>query len=350
MDTAKQDYVGTRFCRLITKAQRVTDKVRGILQLRDLIIVRQYDSVPLALELLQLFSKIDSEIYTSTYHCLISRFLMNSQTSEARYRLGFIGAGKLGGSVIRGLVRARFCQPGEIIASEPSEAARAELRKDADVIFAAENGEAAEKAKTILIGVKPSIVLPTLREIRGRIDNKLVISLAAGVRISSMEKIAGARFMRALTNTPSAVCQAATATACGTRTTNADVDLVRKIFGAIGIVAEVADEQIDTVTALCGSGPAFIYAIIEALAAGAVKMGLDANVAVELAIQMVFGAAQFADESKLSLEELREMIVTPGGTTAAGLAEMEKLQTAKGLIAAVEAATKRGREMARENP
>ena len=121
------------------------------------------------------------------------------------------------------------------------------------------------------------------------------------------------------------------------------------IFGAIGIVAEVADEQIDTVTALCGSGPAFIYAIIEALAAGAVKMGLDANVAVELAIQMVFGAAQFADESKLSLEELREMIVTPGGTTAAGLAEMEKLQTAKGLIAAVEAATKRGREMAREN-
>ena len=201
-----------------------------------------------------------------------------------------------------------------------------------------------------MIGVKPSIVLPTLREIRGRIDNKLVISLAAGVRISSMEKIAGARFMRALTNTPSAVCQAATATACGTRTTNADVDLVRKIFGAIGIVAEVADEQIDTVTALCGSGPAFIYAIIEALAAGAVKMGLDANVAVELAIQMVFGAAQFADESKLSLEELREMIVTPGGTTAAGLAEMEKLQTAKGLIAAVEAATKRGREMARENP
>src|SRR5437773_12313053 len=106
MDAAKQDYVGTRFCRLITKAQRVTDEVRAILQLPDLIIVRQYDSVPLALELLQLFSKINSETYTGTYHCLISRFLMNSQTSETRSRLGFSVAGKLTGSAIRGLARA----------------------------------------------------------------------------------------------------------------------------------------------------------------------------------------------------------------------------------------------------
>lgn len=270
---------------------------------------------------------------------------MTSQT----YRLGFIGAGKLAGSVIRGLVRAKFCPPGEIIASEPTEETRAALRKDVDVVLTTENAEIAEKAETILIGVKPSVVLPAICEIAGKIENRLVISLAAGVRIASMEQVAGARFMRAMTNTPSAICRAATAIARGSRTTEDDVDSARKIFGAIGVVAEVTDEQIDVVTALCGSGPAFVYTVIESLAQGGEKMGLAGDVALTLATQTVLGAAQLAGESKLSPEELRRMVVTPGGTTAAGLTEMEKLDTARGLIAAVEAATRRGQEMAREN-
>ena len=265
------------------------------------------------------------------------------------YKLGFIGAGKLAGSVIRGLVRSKFCGSNEIIASEPSEQTRASLRKDVDVALTTENAEVAEKADVILIGVKPGVLLPAIREISTKLDNKLVISLAAGVRISSMEKVADARFMRAITNTPSAVCRAATALARGTRTTNADVDLARKIFSAIGIVVEVDDEQIDTATALCGSAPAFVYTVIEALAKGAEKMGLGADIALTLATQTVLGAAQLAGESKLSPEELRRMVVTPGGTTAAGLVEMERLGTVNSLIAAVEAATKRGKEMAQEN-
>ena len=112
---------------------------------------------------------------------------------------------------------------------------------------------------------------------------------------------------------------------------------------------EVNEEQIDAVTALSGSGPAFVYTVIEALAEGGKKCGLPADVASTLAAQTVLGAAQLAIESNLSPEELRRQVVTPGGTTAAGLAQMEKLETAKGLIAAVEAATKRGREMAEEN-
>ena len=349
MDTAKQDYVGTRFCRLITKAQRVTDEVRGILQLRDLIIVRQYDSVPLAFELLQLFSKINSEIYTGTYHRLISRFLMNSQPNEARYRLGFIGAGKLGSSVIRGLARANFCPPREIIAGEPNADTRDSLQ-ELGISVTAENPEVAEHSGIIFIAVKPAVVLPVLRETAALIQEKFVISLAAGIRLKSMEEIANARFMRAMTNTPSAVCRAATALARGARTTSHDVDLARTIFTAIGIVVEVNEVQIDAVTALSGSGPAFLYSVIEALAQGGEKSGLPSDVAGTLATQTVLGAAQLASESKLSLEELRKMVVTPGGTTAAGLAAMEKHGTSEGLIAALEAATKRGREMARENP
>jgi pyrroline-5-carboxylate reductase len=274
---------------------------------------------------------------------------MNLQTKETAYRLGFIGAGKLAGSVIRGLTRAGFCSPSEIIASEPNTELRNALKNETGISLTADNSEVAHSAQMILVGVKPAVVLPVLRELAVDLRDKLVISLAAGVRVKRMEKTAEARFMRALTNTPSAICQAATAIARGSRTIDNDVDRVRKMFDAIGVVVEVEEEQIDAVTALAGSGPAFVYTVIEALAEGGKKCGLSAQAAGTLAAQTVLGAAKLAIETNLSPEDLRKMVVTPGGTTAAGLAEMKKLKTAEGLIAAVEAATKRGREMAREN-
>jgi pyrroline-5-carboxylate reductase len=270
-------------------------------------------------------------------------------SASQTYQLGFIGAGKLAGSVIRGLMRAKFCPPSQIIASEPNESTRVTLQKETNVSVTAENAEVAEKAKVIFIGVKPGMVLSVLAELKDKLKNKLVISLAGGVRISSMEKILNVRFMRALTNTPSAICRAATGFSRGSRSTNDDVDLVKKIFRAIGVVVEIDESQIDIVTALSGSGPAFMYTVIEALAAGGTKLGLANDLAMELAIQTVLGAAEIMRQSKMSPEELRRMVVTPGGTTAAGLAVMEKLGTSKSLIAAVEAATKRSQEMAKEN-
>jgi pyrroline-5-carboxylate reductase len=265
------------------------------------------------------------------------------------YRLGFIGSGKLAGSVIRGLMRAKFCAPSEVIASEPNEQTRNALKKETGINLTTENGEVAEKADVIFVGVKPGMVLSVLKELGDKLQNKAVISLAGGVRIARMEQNANARFMRALTNTPSAICRAATGIARGSRSTNEDVDLAKKLFGAIGVVVEVDETQIDIVTALSGSGPAFVYAIIDALANGGAKLGLDETVSSELAIQTVLGAAELMRESKMSAEDLIKMVVTPGGTTAAGLAVMEKMQTRESLIAAVEAATKRGQEMAKEN-
>lgn len=265
------------------------------------------------------------------------------------YQLGFIGAGKLAGSVIRGLMRAKFCEPEQIIASEPNEQTRAELQRETGIHVTAENAEVAEKASLILVGVKPGMVLGVLSGLTEQLNNKPVISLAGGVRIASMEKAANARVMRALTNTPSAICRAATGISRGSRSTNEDVDLAKKIFGAIGVVVEVTEPQIDIVTALSGSGPAFVYTIIDALAKGGVNLGLNQDLSSELAIQTVIGAAELMQESKMSAEELVKMVVTPGGTTAAGLAVMEKMKTTESLIAAVEVATKRGQEMAREN-
>jgi pyrroline-5-carboxylate reductase len=275
---------------------------------------------------------------------------MDSQTSSPALRIGFVGGGKLAGSVIRGLVRAKYCPPAAILVSEPNEAARRILENELGISGTAENAEVATKSDVILIGVKPSVVLPALGEIAPLVDGKLVISLAAGIRIASMEKSANARFMRAMTNTPSTVCRAATALARGGRTTDQDMAAAQTLFGSIGVAVEVEEDQIDAVTGLSGSGPAFVYTVIEALAKGGESVGLAADVALILATQTVLGAAQLASESKLSPEELRKMVVTPGGTTAAGLAAMERLKTAEGLIAAVEAATKRGQEMARENP
>ena len=273
---------------------------------------------------------------------------MDTQTSPGATRLGFIGGGKLAGSVLRGLMRAKYCAPSTILVSEPHEPTRRTLEEDLGIIGTAENAEVAEKAEIILVGVKPGMLLPMLGEIAPALERKLVISLAAGVRLQSMEKVAAAHFMRVMTNTPSAVCRAATALARGGRTTNSELSIARELFSAIGAVVEVTEDQIDAVTALAGSGPAFVYTVIEALARGGEKMGLAWEVALTLATQTVLGAAQLATESKLSPEELRKMVVTPGGTTAAGLAEMEKLRTSDGLIAAVQAAAKRGSKMAEE--
>jgi pyrroline-5-carboxylate reductase len=222
------------------------------------------------------------------------------------------------------------------------------LEREVGITTTSENALAAKEAEIIFVGVKPGMVLPVLRDNAPSIENKLVISLAAGTRLTAMEAAASGRFMRALTNTPSAICCAATGFARGTRTTSQDVDQARAIFEAIGAAVEVTEDQIDAVTALSGSGPAFVYTVIQALADGGEKCGLSAEAAMVLAAQTVLGAAQLAIESKSPPEELIKMVVTPGGTTAAGLAEMEKLATKEGLIAAVQAAAKRGREMAQE--
>ncbi len=274
---------------------------------------------------------------------------MSLQTKQSQYRLGFIGAGRLAGSIIRGLLRAKFCAPGDIFASDPFAGTREKLQSELEISVTTNNADVAEKAEMILLGVKPGMVLGVLDEIASHIKDKPVISLAAGVRIASMEAKANARFIRALTNTPSAICQGATGIARGSRTTEDDLKRAQEIFAGIGTVVQIEEGQIDAVTALSGSGPAFVYTVIEALADGGTECGLPEDVAMTLATQTVLGAAQIALESKLSPNELRRMVVTPGGTTAAGLAVMEKQGTAQSLSAAVQAAAKRGREMAQEN-
>ena len=131
--------------------------------------------------------------------------------SDASYRFGFIGAGKLAGSVIRGLLLKKFCAPGAIVASEPDIGTRTQLQNELGISFATANAEIAEKAGIVFLGVKPQMVLPVLRELGSALTNKLVVSFAAGIRIAQMEAVTPARIMRVLTNTPSAIGRAASA-------------------------------------------------------------------------------------------------------------------------------------------
>ena len=222
------------------------------------------------------------------------------------------------------------------------------MQNETGIAVTADNLEVARAAETILIGVKPAYVLTVVREIAPVTDDKLVISLAAGVRLDNMESTSKARLMRALTNTPTAIGRGATAVARGARTTPDDLARARAVFDAIGVTVEVNEDQIDAVTGLSGSGPAFVYTVIEALAEGGIKTGLPSDIAAVLATHTVLGAAQLAAETGMSPEELRKMVVTPGGTTAAGLAAMKKMNGPEAIAAAVEAATDRGREMAQE--
>ena len=278
----------------------------------------------------------------------VLRFAQN-ETRVKPYALGFIGAGKLAGSVIRGLLLKNFCAPSAIVASEPNVETRTQLQNELGISLTTENSEIAAKAEIVFLGVKPQMVLPVLRELGDTVAKKLVVSLAAGIRIAQMEEVTPARIMRVLTNTPSAIGRAASAFAAGPRATEQDREKIRTMFGAIGLVVEVDDEQIDAVTALAGSGPAFVYAMIEALARGGEKMGLNKQVSLQLAAQTALGATEMMITSGKSPEELIKMVVTPGGTTAAGLRVMEERCVAAAVADAVEAATKRGQEMAREN-
>jgi pyrroline-5-carboxylate reductase len=222
------------------------------------------------------------------------------------------------------------------------------VHAETGIAVTADNLEVARSAETVLIGVKPTYVLAVVREIAPVTGDKLVISLAAGVRASNMESLSSARLMRAMTNTPTAIGRGATAIARGAHSIPDDLARARSIFEAIGVTVEVNEDQIDAVTALAGSGPAFVYTVIEALADGGIKTGLPPAVAAVLATHTVLGAAQLSAETGKSPEELRRMVVTPGGTTAAGLNAMAERSTSEGLIAAVEAAANRGAEMAKE--
>ena len=210
------------------------------------------------------------------------------------------------------------------------------------------NVEAAREADIVILSVKPQVIERVLVEITSVVDDrKLVISIAAGIVISRIEKALkdGAHVVRVMPNTPALVLAGAAAIAGGKNATSNDLALAQSIFNSVGRAVIVEEKLMDAVTGLSGSGPAYVFMIIDALSDAGVKAGLPRQLALELAAQTVYGAAKMVLETKEHPGKLRDMVTSPGGTTIEGLHALEKGKLRATLINAVEAATARSREL-----
>ena len=263
-------------------------------------------------------------------------------------RVAILGAGNMGEALAKGLLRAGKVAPELLTCTDARAERREDVHKRYGVQVTGDNRAAAAQADIIVLAVKPQVIDHLLDEIASAIDaKKLVISIAAGVPIAALARKlgAGVRIVRTMPNTPALVGEGATALARGPHATEADLAQAYALFEAVGTAVVVEEHLLDPVTGLSGSGPAFVYIAIEALADGGVKMGLPRHVALSLAAQTVLGAGALVLETGEHPGRLKDQVTSPGGTSIAGVHALEQHGFRAALIAAVEAATKRSREL-----
>jgi pyrroline-5-carboxylate reductase len=261
-------------------------------------------------------------------------------------KYAFLGAGKMAAAIIRGMLRANLCAASDIVAACPEPALLGELGAATGVNCVASNADAAASASVVLLCVKPSDADEALAQAGSGLAGKLLISIAAGLPIGRLASLAPkSRVIRAMPNTPATVGRAATAYACAESATAADRAAAEAVFSGIGTVYPVAENLLNAVTGLSGSGPAYICLVLEALADGGVHCGLPRKLAHDLAVQTVLGTAELVAASDAHPAILRDMVTSPAGTTIAGLRKLEAGGVRSAMIEAVHAAADRAREL-----
>lgn len=271
-----------------------------------------------------------------------------SDSSRIGKRLAVIGAGKMGGILIEAFVRQGLLRPGEIAATVHREGPERKLLEQHGIKAGTDNRAVARAADVILLCVKPQTLGQVLEEIQAAINEKqVVISIVASVPTETIERRLGgkAAVLRAMPNTPSMVGEGMTAICRGKNATEEQLTLARKLFGAVGRTVVTEEKHMDAVTGLSGSGPAFVYIILEALSEGGVKMGLPREMATLLAAQTVLGAAKVTLETGNHPALLKDMVTTPAGCTIDGILELEEGKLRVTLIKAVVKASQRAKEL-----
>jgi pyrroline-5-carboxylate reductase len=261
-------------------------------------------------------------------------------------RLELIGGGRMGEALLAGLLREGWATADEVAVVEPIAARRDELaaRHRGLTVTDAPRG-----ADGVVIAVKPGQVPAVARQLRALGGSAVgrVLSIAAGVTTATIEASLGEGIavVRAMPNTPALVGAGAAAIAGGTHATDDDLDWAEGVLGAVGVVVRVAEGQLDAVTGLSGSGPAYVFLVAEALIEAGVLVGLPRDVSTDLAVQTLLGSARLLAESGDDAATLRAAVTSPGGTTAAGLRVLEDRATRAALVAAVVAARDRSAEL-----
>jgi pyrroline-5-carboxylate reductase len=261
--------------------------------------------------------------------------------------VGFLGTGNMAEALIRGLIRAGVAKAEQVLGSDPRPERCDEMTTRYGIRTTGRNMDVAREAEILVLSIKPQVMTAVLDEVGPHIHpHALVISIAAGIPLALIEaRLPQARVIRTMPNTPALVGAGATAIAAGGHATEADLQAARRIFDSVGLTVVLEEAQMDAVTGLSGSGPAYMFLVIEALSDAGVKVGLSRYNALALAAQTVLGSAKLLLETGEHPGKLKDMVTSPGGTAIAGLHTLEAGGLRTTLINAVEAATKRSREL-----
>ncbi len=263
-------------------------------------------------------------------------------------RLGFVGAGQMAEALMRGIIESGLSLPEHMMASDVDQQRLEFIQQVTEVETTTDSGQVAEHSQILILAVKPNIIPLVLPDLQPFVnDEQLIISIAAGVTLQILESgLPGARIVRVMPNTPCLVGETAAGFALGQNADAADGQTVERLLSAVGRSYQLDEKLLDAVTGLSGSGPAYVYMVIEALADGGVRMGLPRRIAQELAAQTLLGSAKMVLETGKHPGALKDMVASPGGTTIAGIHELESGGLRAALINAVRAATERSQELA----
>jgi pyrroline-5-carboxylate reductase len=285
---------------------------------------------------------------------MIGLWALNSAASDSpetnkMSRWGFVGSGKMATALVKGMLRANVASIEEIRASDPLESARHQFQAESGVAVFDSNVPVVQLSDVVVLAVKPQSMRLVLENVRPFVTHDhLIVSIAAGITIASIVQGLGsqARVVRVMPNTPALIGEGASAYALGPGVSADDERVVKAFLDSVGRTVGVAESLLDAVTGLSGSGPAFVYVMIEALADGGVRVGLPRDVATLLATQTVLGAAKMVRDTGQHPGWLKDQVASPGGTTIAGLHALEQAGLRGALMNAVEAATRRSTELA----
>ena len=272
-----------------------------------------------------------------------------SSVTNHDLRIGFIGAGQMATALAKGFVNSSAISPQKIVACDLNHNTAIQFTEQTGGSVVANPCDVLKQSETIFLAVKPKDICGVLSEIRPFLKaTHVVVSIAAGVTLTSLTQglLPDTRIIRVMPNTPCLVGCGAIAFACGTATRPQDVEIVSRLLSSCGLVFQLPESLLDAVTGLSGSGPAFVYQIIEALSDGGVRVGLPREIATSLAAQTVLGAAQMVISTGKHPGVLKDAVTSPGGTTIAGLHVLEQGGLRGTLMTAVQVATERAYQLA----
>lgn len=271
-----------------------------------------------------------------------------SNASPLAKRIGFLGAGQMATALAKGFLEAGIITTDSLIASDLFETARERFSEITGSQTSDDNEQVVANSDVLILAVKPQNVIEVLTPLKGKVtEDHLVISIAAGVTLNTYAELLGneIRLVRVMPNTPCQIGAGACGFALGGTANSEDAKLTEQLLQTVGLAVQVPEKSLDAVTGLSGSGPAYVFEMIEALSDGGVLMGLPRQTATQLAAQTLLGAAKMVLETGQHPGQLKDAVTSPGGTTITGLHALEQGQLRATLMNAVQAATERSAEL-----